>query len=85
MADYILNFILTFIYISVMYYILHCMEQLIRMHMYNTRVRDLSDVDKCLPWSNPPTFMSSIWLQWSNPHTYTIAIYSTSTIKPDNK
>ena len=82
MADYNLNFIRTFITIRVMYYILHCMTQLIRMHMYNTRVHDSSDVFNWLPWSKPPP-TSSIWLPWSNP--YVIAIYSTSTLRPDNR
>ena len=36
MANYNSNSTLTCIYISVMYYILHCMTQLIRMHMYNS-------------------------------------------------
>ena len=42
MSDYNLNFTRTFIYISEMYYILDCITQLIRMHMYNTRVHDSS-------------------------------------------
>ena len=42
MADNNLNFTRTLIYINVMYYILHCMTQLIRMHMYNTRIHDSS-------------------------------------------
>ena len=37
MADYNLNFTRTCIYISVMYNILHCMTQLMLMHMYNSR------------------------------------------------
>ena len=44
MADYNLNFTRTFIFISVMYYILDRITQLIRMHMYNTRVHDSSYV-----------------------------------------
>ena len=69
MADYNLNFTQTFIYISVMYYILHCITKLIRMHMYNTRVHDSSNVFK--------------WLPWSKSDPYIIAIYSTSTLKQD--
>ena len=145
-----MNFTRTFIYIRVMYYILHCITQLIRMHMYNTPVHDLFDVFDWLPWSNPflrhqygyngvtphpyviaiyrtclyyrldiatwrsrdhDTFIFIVrvllcktiddlsrWLLWSNPllrhrygyhgvtpHPYVIAIYSTNTLKPDNR
>ena len=42
MADYNMNFKRTFIYIIVMYNIVHCMTQLIHMHMYNRRDHDSS-------------------------------------------
>ena len=49
MADYNVNFARTIIYISVMYFILHFMIQVIHMHMYNSRVHDLFDASKWLP------------------------------------
>ena len=47
MADYNLNFTRTCIYISVMYYILHFMTQLIRMHMYNSREKRVQKSITC--------------------------------------
>ena len=59
------------------------MTQLIRRHIYNTRVYDSLYVSKWLPWSNPLPLRHRYSCQKETPHPYFIALYSTSMLGID--